>query len=62
MKFKRGTYLRGLVAGFVCGTVMLSGTAFAIMPTPEMNPGMAAGGLTILGIGILLLIETRRVR
>jgi len=62
MKLKRGIYLRGLVAGFVCGTVMLSGTAFAIVPTPEMDPGMAVGGLTILGVGLLLLIEIRRVR
>ena len=62
MKLRRGTYLRGLVAGFVSGTVMLSGTASAVAPTPEMDPGMAIGGFTILGVGLLLLLEIRRVR
>ena len=62
MKFKRGTYLRGLVAGLVVGTTLLSGTAFALFATPEIDPGVAAGGLTILGVGVLLLIELHRAR
>jgi hypothetical protein len=41
---------------------MLSGTAFAGFSAPEIDPGLAVGGLTILGVGLLLLIELRRAR
>ena len=50
---------RSLVAGAVVA-VMLGGTAFAGNPTPEIDPGMATGGLTILGVGIVLLLERYR--
>jgi len=49
MKFERGTYIRGLATGFVFGIVMLGGTAFAGTAAPEIDPGMAVGGLTVLG-------------
>ena len=62
MKFERGTYIRGLATGFVFGIVMLGGTAFAGTVAPEIDPGMAVGGLTVLGVGIALLIERYRVR
>lgn len=62
MKFNRRVCIRGLVTGFVLGTVMLSGTAFAVAKTPEIDPGMATGGLTILGVGVILLIERYRAR
>jgi hypothetical protein len=41
---------------------MLSGVAFAGFSTPEIHPGLAVGGLTILGVGLLLLIELHRAR
>jgi len=62
MKFKPGTHLRGIAAGFILGTAMLSGTAFAAFGAPEIDPGLAVGGLTILGVGFLLLIELHRAR
>ena len=62
MKLKRRTYVRGLVAGLVSGAAMLSVTAFAGFATPEIDPGLAVGGLTILGIGLLLLIELHRAQ
>jgi hypothetical protein len=62
MKLKRRTYVRGLVVGFVSGTAMLSGTAFAGFAAPEIDPGLAVGGLTILGVGLLLLIEIHRAQ
>ena len=55
------TYVRGLVVGFVAASLMLSGNAFAT-PVPEIDPGMATGGLTVLGAGIFLLIERYRAR
>jgi hypothetical protein len=30
--------------------------------TPEIEPGMATGGRTILGVGIVLLLERYRAR
>jgi hypothetical protein len=50
------------IAGFGFATLMLSGTAFAGTPTPEIDPGMATGGVAILGVGIFLLIERYRAR
>ena len=57
-------YARSLIAGFAFASLMLSGTAFAgVTPVaPEIDPGMATGGLTILGVGIILLIERYRAR
>jgi len=49
-----------LVVGFGFASLMLSGTAFAGFATPEIDPGMATGGLTILGVGIVLLLERYR--
>ena len=62
MKFERGIYIRGSMTGFAFGAVMLSGTAFAGLAAPEIDPGMAVGGLTVLGVGIALLIERYRQR
>jgi len=42
--------------------MMLRGTAFAGCVLPEIDPGMATGGLSILGVGAILLIERRRTR
>ncbi|HXN84754.1 MAG TPA: hypothetical protein VN867_01730 [Candidatus Binataceae bacterium] len=50
------TLTRSLIAGTLVA-LMMNGTAFAGFPTPEIDPGMAAGGLTILGLGIVLLLE-----
>jgi hypothetical protein len=61
MKIKRET-CRGLVAGLLLGTAMLIGTAFAGEGSPEIDPGMVTGGLTILGVGIVLVIERYRSR
>jgi hypothetical protein len=49
-----------LAIGFA--TLMLHGTAFAGFPTPEIDPGMATGGLVILGAGIVLIVERFRAR
>jgi hypothetical protein len=64
MKTLRVGYARALVAGFAFASLMLSGTAFAGFPqaAPEIDPGMATGGLTILGVGIVLLVERYRAR
>jgi hypothetical protein len=53
-----------LAAGLVLATLMLTGTAFAGLSTaaPEIDLGMATGGITILGVGIILLIERYRAR
>jgi hypothetical protein len=48
-----------LIAGAVVA-LALSGSAFAGTFTPEIDPGMATGGLTILGVGIVLLLERYR--
>ena len=60
MKRINGTYVRALIVGFVAASSMLSGYAFAAVP--EIDPGMASGGLTVLGVGIFLLIERYRAR
>jgi len=60
MKTLRVRYARALVVGFGFASLMLSGTAFAGFATPEIDPGMATGGLTILGVGIVLLLERYR--
>jgi hypothetical protein len=62
MKVKLRTRVRGIAAGLLLGTAMLSGTAFAAFGAPEIDPGLAVGGLTILGVGFLLMIEFRRAR
>lgn len=62
MKFKSTNLVRGFAAGFIMATAMMTGTAFAAFGAPEIDPGMAVGGLTILGVGLLLLIEVRRAR
>ena len=63
MKTLRVGYACALVAGFAFASLMLSGTAFAgLAQTPEIDPGMATGGLTILGVGIVLLLERYRAR
>ena len=54
-----GTFARNLIAAAVAA-LMLGGTAFAGLNTPEIDPGMATGGLTILGVGVVLLIERYR--
>ncbi|HXN84755.1 MAG TPA: hypothetical protein VN867_01735 [Candidatus Binataceae bacterium] len=53
-----GIFARTLIAGVAA--LMLGGTAFAGLNTPEIDPGMATGGLTILGVGIVLLLERYR--
>ncbi len=42
--------------------MMATGTAFAGIGVPEIDPGMATGGLAIAGIGAFLLIERYRAR
>ena len=58
-----GSFARTLIAGAAVA-LMLGGTAFAgnvpIVGTPEIDPGMAVGGLTILGVGVVLLLERYR--
>jgi len=56
------THAKALVVSLAAATLMLSGTAFAGSPGPEIDPGMATGGLTILGVGVFLLIERYRAR
>ena len=49
-----------LVAAAIVG-LMMGGTAFARpAATPEMDPGMAVSGLTILGMGLVLFLERYR--
>jgi hypothetical protein len=43
-------------------SLALTGSAFAGHPGPEIDPRMATGGLTILGVGVVLLIERYRAR
>ena len=43
-------------------SMMATGTAFAGIGVPEIDPGMATGGLAIAGIGAFLLIERYRAR
>ena len=62
MKTVLGSHARALVAGFVLGSMMFGGTAFAAFGAPEIDPGMATGGLTILGVGFILLMEYRRAQ
>ena len=62
MKTLGGTCARALLAGFGFASLMMSGTAFAGTGTPEIDPGMATGGLTVLGVGIVLMIERYRAR
>ncbi|HXN84759.1 MAG TPA: hypothetical protein VN867_01755 [Candidatus Binataceae bacterium] len=61
MKISTETLARSLVAGAII-TLMMSGAAYAAAPapTPEIDPGMAVGGLTILGIGMALMLERFR--
>ena len=54
-----GSIARSLVVGALVA-FMLGGTAFAGIGTPEIDPGMATGGLTVLGVGIVLLLERYR--
>ncbi|HXN84753.1 MAG TPA: hypothetical protein VN867_01725 [Candidatus Binataceae bacterium] len=54
-----GIFTQTLIAGAVA-TLLLGGTALAGTGTPEIDPGMATGGLTILGVGIVLLLERYR--
>ena len=62
MKTISGTYARALVVGFGVASLMLSGKAFAGAGAPEIDPGMATGGLAVLGVGVVLLIERYRAR
>jgi hypothetical protein len=62
MKAINGTCARALVVGFAVASLMLSGKAFAGVVAPEIDPGMATGGLTLLGVGVVLLIERYRAR
>jgi hypothetical protein len=63
MKRVTGNYARPLFGIFAVTSLMLSGTAFAgAVPTPEIDPGVATGGLAVLGVGIFLLIERYRAR
>jgi hypothetical protein len=62
MKTVSETYVRTLVVGFAVASLMLSGSAFAGIGAPEIDPGMATGGLAVLGVGIVLLIERYRAR
>jgi hypothetical protein len=58
-----GTHARALIVGFAVASLMLSGKAFAgVAAVPELDPGMTVGGLTLLGIGVLLVIERYRAR
>jgi hypothetical protein len=57
-----GAYARALVVGVAAAFSILSGRAWAGVITPEIDPGMATGGLTMLGIGVFLLIERYRTR
>jgi hypothetical protein len=57
-----GAYARALIVGFVATFSMMTGYALAGEPTPEIDPGMATGGLTMLGVGVFLLIERYRAR
>jgi hypothetical protein len=66
----KGTCTKALT-GFLLAVFALAGTAFASVvtstatetfSTPEIDPAMATGGLTILGIGVVLLIERYRAR
>jgi hypothetical protein len=62
MKAINGTCARALVVGFAVVSLMVSGKAFAGDNVPEIDPGMATGGLTLLGVGVVLLIERYRAR
>lgn len=43
--------------------IALGGTAFAgVVTVPEIDPGMASGGLALLAVGTILLIERYRSR
>jgi hypothetical protein len=60
MKISTGTLARSLIAGAIIA-LMMSGSAYAFPTgTPEMDPGMAVGGLTILGVGMALMLERFR--
>ncbi len=54
----RVLYLGGAIAAFVLG---MGGIALA-SPVPEMDPGTATSGLTLLAGAILLLREAYRRR
>jgi hypothetical protein len=62
MKAVNSPCARALVVGFAVASLMLSGKAFAGSVVPEIDPGMATGGLTLLGVGVVLLIERYRAR
>jgi hypothetical protein len=53
------TFVSILIASAVT-TLMLGGAALAGCRVPEIDPGMATGGLSILGVGIVLLLERYR--
>jgi hypothetical protein len=52
----------GQVLVAALATLILSGTACAGFATPEIDPGIATGGLFILGAGIVLIVERFRAR
>jgi hypothetical protein len=54
-----GTLVRAFTVGALTA-LMLCGKAFAGEGTPEIDPGMAAGGLTLLGVGVVMLLERHR--
>jgi hypothetical protein len=62
MKISTGTYVSAICGAFAVASLMLSGRAFAGVAVPEIDPGMATGGLAVLGVGIVLLIERYRAR
>jgi hypothetical protein len=65
MKTFRAIRAGRVAVGFAFVSLILDGTAFAGLAgvgAPELDPGMATGGLTILGVGIILLVECYRAR
>jgi hypothetical protein len=49
--------------GVACSVLLLGlhGTALALTPIPELDPGTAAGGLTLaLGVALLVIERFRR--
>jgi hypothetical protein len=54
-----------MLAGVLFASLPFLGSALAIVAgsgTPEIDPTMATGGLTALGVGPPLLIELHRAR
>lgn len=50
------------IVAIATASLALSGTAFAGFPLPEIDPGTATGGLAILGVGAMLVMERYRAR